>query len=242
MFGAGWIARTNAAHPAAPLCRLRRMANSPGETDPDANLPAMFMLYGTTMLAVQGVENGIGWLYVIVNTDPHRTSNASIQRQWKAAFERLWGSFQAGSSGMRLNDAVTGLKNHLAPELYTDLQAFISTRRNQLAHRFLIERITRSDDGGARFASGSALELLEAGIEAKRLIGLLHQQADAVRATWPGQTEFPPPDVLEFMETVARMTTRKELPAEMAERVQARLREKHHGQQLNQGKGDPPNP
>ncbi len=200
------------------------MAGVPQDVDPEADLPAMFMLYGATMFAVQGVEQGIGWLHVVVNTDPYRTSNASAQRQWRAAYKRLWGSFQRGSAGMRLNDAVTGLKNHLAPELYEDLHAFISTRRNQLAHRFLIERINRTEDGGARFSSGSVLELLEATIEAKRLIGLLQQEADNVLATWPEPTESPPAEVLEFMETVARITIKKQFPAEMAEQLQSRIR------------------
>jgi len=58
--------------------------------DPDASVQWVLLLYGATMLAVQGFEFSLRWLYAVVNVDPNKVSNASIERQWRKAFEKMW--------------------------------------------------------------------------------------------------------------------------------------------------------
>lgn len=180
--------------------------------DPDADVAPVLMLYGATMVAVQGLEHEIAWLYVVVNTEASKVSSASLQRQWRDAARRLWNGFQKASAGMRLNDAKRGLKPHLDDALYAELDRFIKGPRNQLAHRFLIERLLPTDDGAARFRSGTAAELVETAVQADRLSQRLHERADEVRAGWPAQPEVPA-EVREFAEVLGRMAMRKEFPA-----------------------------
>jgi hypothetical protein len=73
-------------------------------SDPDASIQWVLLLYGATMLAVQGFEMSLCWLYVVANVDPQKVSNASLKRQWHNAFTRVWGAFQTGSAGMKLAD------------------------------------------------------------------------------------------------------------------------------------------
>jgi hypothetical protein len=94
--------------------------------------PVILMVYGTTMLAVQALEQAVSWLYAVANTDPDRESRASQQRQIRDATNRLLTAFQRGSAGMRLKDQETGLKAHIPPELFAELDRFIKGPRNQL--------------------------------------------------------------------------------------------------------------
>jgi hypothetical protein len=170
------------------------------------------MLYGATMLAVQGVEHSVAWLYLVATVDPSSASNASIQRQWRNVTTRSWGAFQTGSAGMKLND-INGLKGRIPEQLREDADRFIKTRRNQLAHRFLIEQLVQPAEGPPRFASGSILRLVETTIEARQLIKRLFAEADAIRASWPRHSD-PPDDVREFMELLGRVTMLKRFPAD----------------------------
>jgi hypothetical protein len=111
--------------------------------DKQARITWLHALYGATMLAVQQLEQAISLVYTVANVEPGRSSNASPSRQWRNATARMWKAFQQGTAGMKLNDAKVGIKDHLAPELYQELDAFITGPRNQLAHRFLIERLQR---------------------------------------------------------------------------------------------------
>lgn len=195
---------------------MSERATSP--TSHKMSTPITLMLYGTTMLAVQGLEQAVSWLYAVANTDPDHKSGASQQRQVRDATSRLWTAFQRGSAGMRLKDQQTGLKPHLPPALFAELDRFIKGPRNELAHRFLIERIEGDpQDPLGRFKPATDLELLRVGLEAHQLTRQLYARADEIRATWPVQPP-PPPEVKEFFEITGRMVMRKEFPKELVDR------------------------
>ena len=177
-------------------------------------------LYGATMLSVQVLEQSISMVYAVANVDPSRQSNASVARKWREANSRSWRAFQQGTAGMKLNDAKVGIRRHLDPRLYTELDAFISGPRNQLAHRFLVERIADVDRGGLPALRAAAAELLQANANAKRLSDRLLARADEIRATWP-ETETPPQEVIDYLEIVARATLLKQFPADFIQRVQS---------------------
>jgi predicted nucleic acid-binding Zn-ribbon protein len=80
----------------------------------------------------EALEQAVSWLYAVANTDPDRESRASQQRQIRDATNRLLTAFQRGSAGMRLKDQETGLKAHIPPELFAELDRFIKGPRNQL--------------------------------------------------------------------------------------------------------------
>jgi len=163
------------------------------------------------MLAVQGVEHSLAWLYAVANTDPHKVSQASVERQWRNATERLWGSFQRGSPGAKLHDPHVGVKAHIDEGLAAELDSFIN-RRNDLAHRFLVERLRGTPDGAERFVPGTILALAEMTAAGSSLSQRLFDRAEEIRAAWPTTTE-PPSEVREQLEVVGRMVMRKELPA-----------------------------
>jgi len=105
------------------------LPTSPGlRVDPDASVQWVLLLYGATMLAVQGFEFSLRWLYAVVNVDPNKVSNASIERQWRKAFEKMWSAFQKGSAGMRLADENKGLKGRIPDDLFDELDDFIQRR------------------------------------------------------------------------------------------------------------------
>jgi hypothetical protein len=160
------------------------------------------------MLAVQGVEMSLCWLYVVANVDPQKVSNASLKRQWHNAFTRLWGAFQTGSAGMKLADRDKGLRDHISESLYKEINDFIQQRRNPLAHKFLIERASAD---GSRFAQGTILELLEITITATSLTKKLQAAADDIRRSWPTQPD-PPAEVTQLAEAVGRMAMLRQFP------------------------------
>lgn len=182
-------------------------------------------LYGATMLSVQVLEQSIGMVYAVANVDPQRKSNASLKRQWREATARSWKAFQQGTAGMKLNDARVGLQQHLDPQLYTELDAFVSGPRNQLAHRFLVERIVAVDREGLPALAEAAAELLEANVTAKQLSDRLIARANEIRATWP-ETEDPPREVKEHLDVVARATLLKQFPQGFIEQARAAQRER----------------
>ena len=137
--------------------------------NPDANVSAVLMLYGAAMVAVQGLEHAVRWLYVVADTDPTKVSRASLERQWRHAMERLWRAFQTGTAAMKLNDAARGVKPRLDADVAAELERFLKGPRNRLVHGFLIERLRRTPDGEECFVQGTALEL----IEASRVAGTL---------------------------------------------------------------------
>jgi hypothetical protein len=184
--------------------------------DPDASVQWVLLLYGATMLAVQGFEFSLRWLYAVVNVDPNKVSNASIERQWRKAFEKMWSAFQKGSAGMRLADENKGLKGQIPDDLFDELDDFIQRRRNPLAHNFLVERISAEE--GGRFASGTILFLVESTIAASKLNDRMQAVADEIRSTWPEQPK-PPDEVLKFMETLGRVTMLKQFPQDFVERA-----------------------
>jgi hypothetical protein len=190
-------------------------------SDPDAYVPEVMSLYGATMLQIQCLENAVSLLYALVNADPEKRSNASVQRQWREAFTMTWNAFQKGSPGMKLNDATRGLKGKIPDELHSDLDLFFRRQRNQLAHRFLIERMRPSPEGGARFARGSTLELLETTIKARKLLERVTAHADALREKWPTHPD-PPENVLEVIEQLARAAQFKQRPTRPRPETSAR--------------------
>jgi hypothetical protein len=152
--------------------------------DPEQSTAWILTLYGSAMLAVQGLENMVAMLYFMGGHDPHRKSNASMERQARNAFSTGWSAFQKGTAGMKLNDAKRGVKRHVDPDVYERLDNFIKGPRAQLAHRFLIERIVPSD-AGPRFIRGSAAYLVGAAVEASELTALLHRRLLEIMSTWP---------------------------------------------------------
>jgi hypothetical protein len=182
--------------------------------DREASTTWLFALYGATMLSVQRLEQEISLLYAIVGVDPGRRSNASSRRQVLNGFRRSWQAFQRGSSGMKLNDAKVGIKPHLDATLYDEVDAFIRGPRNQLAHRFLIERVVGVSRHGLPVLAQSSVELIRTHQEATRLGDLLRSRSDEVLATWP-ETEEPPDEIKQHLEVISRMTILKEFPPEL---------------------------
>lgn len=182
--------------------------------DREAATAWLFSLYGAAMLAIQGLEQQISLLYLVANHDPHRRSNASPQRQVFQGGRKSWRAFQSGTAGMKLNDTKVGIKSHIDPKLYADLDAFISGPRNQLAHRFLIERVPGVERFGMPLLARCALELLGVLQTANRFANLLRRRTDEILATWPASEE-PPDEVREYLDAIGRMTILKQFPAEL---------------------------
>ncbi len=211
------------------------MAGTVNET-PDANAYTVwfFALYGATMLSVQLVEHSVAFLYLVANTDPLKSSNASAKRQWSASMDRTWRAFQKGTAGMKLHDTKVGIKAHLDGDLYDELDAFITGPRNQLAHRYLLERVAHTEQGGLQSLAAAGGELLEIHQRADRLHKRLYRRAMEVMGTWP-ETSEPPDDVKQWLEDVGRVTMLKQFPAAMLNHArQARAeREAQRGQQAD---------
>jgi len=119
---------------------------------------------------------------------------------------------------MKLNDTKVGIKPHITAELYAELDAFIKGPRNQLAHRFLIERIVDVDQRGMPALAAATLELMNAGRTAKRLTTQLYERSRELMATWP-ESEDPPPEVVKALEVIARATLLKEFPRDLVEQA-----------------------
>lgn len=181
--------------------------------DPERSTPHVLMLYGATMLAVQGLENTVSFLYLIANTDPLKASNASPERQLRSTWDRLWSSFQKGTAGMKLNDAKVGVKPHIDGDLYDELDAFVKGPRAQLAHRFLIERIREGKPFG-RFVPGSVLYLLSATQQATSLTSRLNERTMEILASWP-ESERPPQEMQDFAVMISGMAMRKDFPSDL---------------------------
>lgn len=182
--------------------------------DREAATTWLFALYGATMLGIQTVEQEINLLYLVANHDPRRRSNAAPQRQVFQGARKSWQAFQSGSAGMKLNDTKSGIKLHIDPTLYADLDAFVRGPRNQLAHRFLVERVPGVARSGRPVLARCALELLETLQSAKRLADLLRRRTDEILATWPASEE-PADEIREYLEMIGRMAILKQFPAEL---------------------------
>ena len=119
---------------------------------------------------------------------------------------------------MKLNDAERGVKNHIPDELHEELHAFIKVRRNQLAHRFLIEHIEASEEGEPRFRARSMLDLLETHIQANALAQKLHERTMEILSTWP-ESEQPSEEIRLFMQKMLNVAMRKDFPQEVQKDV-----------------------
>jgi hypothetical protein len=190
------------------------------QPDPEGDTRWVLALYGATMLAVQGLENTVSWLYLLTDVVRNGSSTGSARRQWVKAFHRSWAAFQRGAPRWKLNDAKKGIKAQLEPELYADLDEFLAGPRAQLAHRFLIERLRPPQDGvppGAsisevvRFKEGTVLELLQTTMHANELTRKLFERADQMRAALPDGPDAPD-EVRAFVEEMVRVTMLKEFP------------------------------
>jgi hypothetical protein len=96
----------------------------------------------------------------------------------------MWRAFQTGTSGMKLNDAQKGIKHHVVPELYDELDRFIRGPRNQPAHRY-IERVALIERRGMPYLAAAAGELIEVTQTANRLHEQIDERNEQIRATWP---------------------------------------------------------
>ena len=192
--------------------------------DPEQDTRWVLALYGGTMLAIQGLENTVSWLYLLTDIAKRGPTAGKARRQWLKAFHRSWEAFQQGAPRWKLNDAVRGIKDQLDPELYADLDRFLAGPRAQLAHRYLIERLRPPDgslptrdavlEGGLRFRPGTVLELLQVTMHANELTRRLFDRAHAMQAALPDAPDAPD-EVREFVELMVRMTMFKEFPEPM---------------------------
>ncbi len=206
-----------------PFLRAARLAQVVEFPDKDAYVTWLHALYGAAMAAVQQLEQAISLVYAVAKVDPARRSNASPERQWRNVTVSMWRAFQQGSAGMKLNDTTRGIKSHIDPGLYAEVDAFIRGPRAQLAHRFLIERLPTVDRDGVPALFRAAAELVDATLTARRLSDALMVRADEIRGAWPVPSD-PPPEVTEQLEAVARATLLKEFPREFVEGVTRRQR------------------
>jgi hypothetical protein len=190
--------------------------------DPEGDTRWVLALYGGTMLAIQGLENTVSWLYLLTDIVQHGGSSGDARRQWLKAFQRSWSAFQRGAPREKLNDAKRGIKDQLDPELYADLDSFLAGPRAQLAHRYLVERL-RPPDGSLptpdllatlRFQPGTVLELLQVTMQANELTRRLFERADEMRAALP-EAPGAPDEIKEFVELIVRATMFKQFPEPM---------------------------
>ena len=123
--------------------------------DPDASSYDVFAIYGALMQQVQAFEVSLATLALLVELDPNRISNASLERQVKAAVKKGRHAFQAGSPAASRGR----LKGKVSDELYAEIDRLIP-HRNRLAHRFLVERMYETS-AGPHFKPGTALQITE---------------------------------------------------------------------------------
>lgn len=128
---------------------------SESTVNPDANSYDVFAIYGALMQQVQVFEVGLATLALLVELEPSHISNASLQRQLKAAVKKGRHAFHAGSPAASRDR----LRGKVSKGLYAEIDDLIP-HRNRLAHRFLVERIWEADDGPC-FKPGTALQITE---------------------------------------------------------------------------------
>jgi hypothetical protein len=188
--------------------------------DPEADTRWVLALYGATMMSIQNLEAAVAFVYLLANHKPSGITT-SAKRQALNEFRRSWAAYQTGTARMKLNDAARGIKSHLDPELYEELDQFLAGPRAQLAHRFLVERLRAPDAAILRAASepmnqirfkpGTVLELLEVTLACNRLTRALHARADELRAALPDAPDVPR-EMREFLERLAHAAMFKEFP------------------------------
>jgi hypothetical protein len=187
--------------------------------DGDA-MVGLFAVYGMTMAAIQGMEQQISLLYVVANSNLQQSSTASAQRQLLRGARRGWQTFQKGTSGMKLNDAKVGVRKHLDPDLYAELDAFVTGPRNQLAHRFLIERLVEIDKAGTPALLQAVAELNHTRQTAKDLADRLLTRTDEILATWPPSAKLTR-EISAAIEEIAEFVVLKQFPSELREQGDA---------------------
>jgi hypothetical protein len=170
------------------------------------------------MLSVQTLEAAVAWVYLLANYKPSGTAK-QVRRQALEGFRSSWAAFQTGTSRMKLNDAARGIKNHLDPDLYEELDWFLSGSRAQLAHRFLVEHLSTPDAVELRaaddplsqvgFKPGTVRDLLVAALESHRLSRALFDRGEELRSALPDAPEVPP-EIRSFVEKLARAAMYKE--------------------------------
>ena len=99
--------------------------------DPDASAYDIFAIYGALMQQVQSFENSLTSLALLVETDPAKVSNASVERQLKAAIKTGVQVFQNGSPAAS-RDRIEG---KVPDDLYREIVALVPYR-NRLATVF----------------------------------------------------------------------------------------------------------
>lgn len=172
------------------------------------------------MMSVQGLEWAVSGLYAVVTVDPSKTSNAGAKRQLKNAIDRMWRAYQQGTAGMKLNDRKVGIKGHISDDLYEELDAFLKGPRNQLAHNFLLERISLMEHGGKEALIRAGAELLPLSLQASRLTDRLRDRTLEIINSWPTREE-PPEEIRDWFERIARMATLKQFPKPVIEKTEA---------------------
>jgi hypothetical protein len=175
--------------------------------DPDGDSYGIFAIYGATMLEVQSLELAIAILVLVVETEPGKKSNASLERQLKKILKRSQEAFQRNPVSVLRNK----LKGKIADELYVAIDEFIP-QRNHLAHSFLRERLASAEEGGG-FKRGSALALTERCRDFRRLNREVIAERERVLATFP-QGEEESAEMAALGETLARAVMPREAPSD----------------------------
>jgi hypothetical protein len=196
------------------------MRDVDAEPDPERDTRWVLALYGATMMSVQNLEAAVALVYLLANHKPSQTQRPA-KRQLINSFRQSWAAFQTGTARMKLNDSVRGIKDHLDPDLYEEVDQFLAGPRAQLVHRFLIERLETPDAAQLRtateplthirFRRGTVLELLEATLVCERLTRALFARVDELRASLADAPEVPD-ELREFVEQLARAVMFKEFP------------------------------
>ena len=125
------------------------------DVDPDRSAYDLFAIYGALMQQVQTYELLLATLALIVEADPRRISNASLERQLRNAIRRGVHAFQRGSPSQS-RDRIEG---RVSEELFSEVAGLVE-ERNRLAHAFLVQQL----DGDAvppRFRRGTALQIIQ---------------------------------------------------------------------------------
>lgn len=184
--------------------------------DLDADMGSVLKLYGATMLQLQGFEVVLASVAEVIRHEPKAGRPMTPERMGAIltkSMRRRWHVYRKASASEHLRGDGSGRRD-ISDELPEGLADRINDLihvRNDLAHRFLRQRVLRGADGEPRFKPGTLLRLLEIGREANALMRELDEHRKTVIAGWPEPTP-PPPEIAQWITEYSRWIVNGEIP------------------------------
>ena len=164
------------------------------DVDPDRSAYDLFAIYGALMQQVQTYELLLATLALIVEADPQRVSNASLERQLRNAIRKGVHAFQRGSPS-HSRDRIEG---RVSEKLFSEVSELVD-ERNRLAHAFLVQQLD-GDAAPPRFRQGTALQI----IQYAQRFGAVNTKLDAEIRARAAALPDPPEQIGELIERLAR--------------------------------------